>query len=139
MRGASRYSQLFETGQYGRFYCVSGKHARGRTFQIFILPIGEEGIWNGRNNVPLNGNAVEVYGVIGGNPGWNESYGWLREGAWCVDFENLAVERECEKERDRILKKEENERKQIEIKLREDRLLGDYESDEGISGAGVST
>lgn len=37
---------------------------------------------------PLNG-AVEVYGIISGNPGWTEEYGWLRKGPWVKDFELL--------------------------------------------------
>jgi hypothetical protein len=86
MRGANEYAQLFKTGQYGRLYIVSGEHARGKTFHIFVLPAGESGVSNGPNNAPLNQNAVEVYGVTGGQRGWNETYGWLHEGKWVEDF-----------------------------------------------------
>jgi hypothetical protein len=92
MIGAKEYAELFETGQHGRLYLVSGRHARGRTFQIFILPEGEEAIQNS-DNAPLNKDAVEVYGVVHGQPGWNESYGWLYEGKWETDFIQLAKER----------------------------------------------
>jgi hypothetical protein len=83
------YAELFKTGQYGRFYIVSGMHARGRTFHIYILPEGEGGIYNGKDNRPLNENAVEVYGVTGGDPGWSETYGWLHHGKWEQDFAEL--------------------------------------------------
>lgn len=89
MEGAREFAQLFETGQHGQLYIVSGRHARGRTFHIFVLPEGEEAKGNGPNNPPLNADAVEVYGVIDGNPGWTESYGWKKQGPWCADFNYL--------------------------------------------------
>lgn len=96
MKGAREFSELFETGQYGRFYIVSGSHARGRTFHIQILPEGEKAVANGSQNLCANSNAVEVYGIVSGNPGWTETYGWLHEGKWCEDFETLVSEREKE-------------------------------------------
>lgn len=74
MKGAREYSLLFETGQYGRLYITSGSHARGKTFHIQVLPKDELAIPNGDNNACLNEDAVEVYGIIGGNPGWTEYY-----------------------------------------------------------------
>jgi hypothetical protein len=70
MQGATKYARLFKTGQDGGLYFVSGEHARGKTFHIYVLPKGEAAISNGPNNGPLNANAVEVYGIISGNPGW---------------------------------------------------------------------
>jgi len=90
MQGAREFAKLFKTGQYGKLYIVSGNHARGRTFQIQILPKDEVAIPNGENNLCLNKDAVEVYGVTGGNPGWSESYGWLHRGPWEKDFKKLA-------------------------------------------------
>ena len=89
MKGAREYAQLFETGQDGRFYIVSGKHARGLTFRIQILPEGKEAIPNGHGNLCINNDAVLVYGVISGQPGWTESYGWLYRGPWEKDFMKL--------------------------------------------------
>lgn len=89
MKGARRYASLFKTGQYGRLYIVSGHHARGKTFRIYVLPEGEDGVPNGCGNPCLNKNKVEVYGVISGQPGWTETYGWLHKGKWCDDFEEL--------------------------------------------------
>ena len=82
MYGARDFANLFVTGQYGRLYIVAGSHARGRTFRIFVLPEGEVGENNGPNNAPCNKDAVEVYGVVAGNPGWTETYGWLHTGKW---------------------------------------------------------
>lgn len=92
MNGARQFAEYFETGQYGRFYIVSGCHARGKTFHIFILPEGVEARGNGPNNACLNTDAVEVYGIIGGQPGWTESYGWLHRGKWEDDFAALVAD-----------------------------------------------
>lgn len=96
MEGARKFAKLFETGQYGKLYIVSGDHARGLTFRIQVLPEGEKAIPNGSQNLCTNSNAVEVYGVVSGNPGWTESYGWIHKGKWCEDFEKLVSEKEAE-------------------------------------------
>lgn len=96
MRGAREYADLFGTSQHGRLYIVSGYHARGKTFRIFVLPEGEKAIPNGPHNAPLNKDAVEVYGIIGGHPGWTESYGWLHKGKWQQDFEAMVAARKAE-------------------------------------------
>ncbi len=96
MEGARQFSGLFKTGQYGRLYIVSGGHARGSTFHIYVLPKDEEAIRNGWNNGPGNKNAVEVYGIIDGQPGWTESYGWLHAGNWQNDFRKLVERRRKE-------------------------------------------
>ena len=93
MKG-TEFANLFTTGQYGRFYIVSGSHARGNTFRIQILPEGEKAIANGNQNLCLNKDAVEIYGVVSGNPGWTESYGWLHRGKWEEDFNKLVAEKQ---------------------------------------------
>lgn len=107
MQGAREFSELFSTGQYGRFYFVSGSHARGKTFHIFILPVGANAVPNGNNSAPLNKNAVEVYGIVSGQPGWTEKYGWLHHGPWQADFNKIVEGRKSEifaalKEKERI-------------------------------------
>jgi len=92
MKGAREFASLFETGQYGKLYLVSGEHARGKTFRIQVLPKGEEAIPNGSNNLCLNKNAVTVYGEIGGHSGWTEYYGWLHNGPWENDLVELVSE-----------------------------------------------
>ena len=85
MNGAREYCKLFpqkqRLGKSGRLFVVPGSHARGNTFRIYVLP----------NNVSDHNHpdAVEVYGVIGGNPGWSESYGWLHQGPWVQVFEKI--------------------------------------------------
>lgn len=94
MKGADKYCTLFkETQQINRLYLVVAEHARGKTFHIFVLPKDEKAIPNGSMNAPLNKDAVEVYGVVAGNPGWTESYGWLHNGSWQDDFKNLVNKR----------------------------------------------
>lgn len=96
MIGARKFAGLFKTGQHGRLYLVSSRHARGTTFRIYVLPAGVEAIPNSDVNPPLNSDAVEVYGVVSGNPGWTETYGWLHEGKWQADFAELVAQREAE-------------------------------------------
>lgn len=92
MQGATEYARLFRTGQYGKLYLVSSSHARGSTFRIQILPEGKKAEPNGDNNLCLNDDAVVVYGIVGGHPGWTERYGWLETGRWMDDFEKLVKE-----------------------------------------------
>lgn len=96
MIGAREYAELFETGQYGRLYLVSGSHARGLTFHIYVLPKEEIATGNGRHCGPLNKDSVEVFGITGGNPGWTETYGWLHRGPWEQDFASLVENRRAE-------------------------------------------
>lgn len=116
MNGAREFAAYFTTGQYGKLYIVSGRHARGKTFHIYVLPEGEEAKPNGDCNPPLNDNAVEVYGVISGNAGWTESYGWIHTGAWKEDFLELYRQKVSEadiffeKQAQSILKKQQDEK-----------------------------
>ena len=87
MKGAREYAKLFKTGQYGRLYLLSGEHARGYTFHIWVLPDDTT-----IDDFPWK-DAVEVYGITGGNPGWTETYGWLHHGKWEQDFTAMVDER----------------------------------------------
>ena len=90
MEGAKEYCRLFEKAeQFDRLYLLPHCHARGKTFRIYVLPEGEDAIENGGINPPLNDGVVEVYGVVGGNPGWSEEYGWLHKGKWQEDFRQI--------------------------------------------------
>lgn len=126
MKGAREYADLFETGQYGRLYIVSASHARGKTFRIQILPKNEKAISNGPINLCLNPDAVEVYGVVDGQPGWTESYGWLHQGKWIEDFNNMVEQRKEE------IRKKENAWRQQQLKdeheetARVNKLLAEY-------------
>ncbi|HAR39066.1 MAG TPA: hypothetical protein DCS09_11120 [Porphyromonadaceae bacterium] len=96
MKGAREYARLFSTGQHGRLYLVSSSHARGATFRVFVLPLGEKAIKNGDCNAPLNHAAVEVFGVVSGQEGWSEEYGWLHSGPWQEDFHAIVDKRRDE-------------------------------------------
>ena len=80
MKGAREFARLFATGRYGRLSIRSGQHARGYYFHIFVMAASGE-------------DAVEVYGVTSGQPGWTETYGWLHRGKWEEDFMKLVEER----------------------------------------------
>lgn len=119
MQGAREYANLFKTGQYGRFYIVSDSHARGETFHIQILPEGEKAINNGHNNPCLNSNAVEVYGITGGQPGWTETYGWLHEGKWQDDFYSLINAEKLDKQ---SIKNQQEENKKYQALKKQQRV-----------------
>lgn len=129
MKGADEYASLIPTGQYGRLYCVSGEHARGKTFSVFVLPKGVVAVGNGSMNPPLNKDAVEVFGATCGQLGWTEEYGWLRKGVWQADLEKLANSFRLEKQQKEESQKErckEDEEMSFE---RSKELLSDYEND----------
>ena len=96
--------------------------------RIQVLPAGEVAKPNGSNNPCLNSKAVLVYGVVSGNPGWTEVYGWIHEGKWQDDFAKLVAEKQnelSEKER------QEKETQKIAKKKQDDKelsLLADYTS-----------
>lgn len=128
MQGAREYAVLFESGQYGRLYIASGSHARGRTFRIFVLPEGAVTTEKNNWNAPRVPDIVEVFGIVSGQPGWTETYGWLHKGPWVDDFMALV-----EKRREQIAwEKEQREamqsRQEAERVAREAALLATYHS-----------
>ena len=119
MNGAKEYAKLFQTGQHGRLYLLSEEHARGKTFRIWVLPT-DEPVYGSIHNVK---DAVEVFGIIGGQPGWSECYGWLHRGKWQQDFAELVDARREEIEAGKSLRdmelatEEENNRQRIKALL----------------------
>jgi len=126
MKGARKYAQLFNTGQYGKLYITSSSHARGRTFRVQVLPEGEKAKPNGSCNMCLNSSAIEVYGVVCGNPGWTEEYGWKYEGKWVKDFEKLVRSKEMETESKKKARQVTTEEKEETERKRVKSLLSDY-------------
>jgi len=98
MQGARKYARLFETGQYGKLFIESGQHARGLTFNMWIVPDGRVI----KDPPYYDKDCVEVYGITSGHPGWTETYGWLHKGAWQEDFYKLVKEKEDALEAQRI-------------------------------------
>ena len=83
MQGAREYANMFGTNErHGKLRLVSGSHARGKTFHIYVTPDGEK--------------EIEVYGITGGQPGWTETYGWLHKGKWQEDFAAIVESRRKE-------------------------------------------
>jgi hypothetical protein len=61
---------------YYKFIFVTSSHARGKNFHIYLV---ED---NKLSDDMLKEKAFEVYGILGGQNGWTEYYGWLHEGNW---------------------------------------------------------
>ena len=122
MKGAREYAELFKTGQYGRLYIVSSEHARGKTFRIWVLPA----------NVVISTapwstlDAVEVYGITEGHPGWTEAYGWLHRGKWEADFANLVERRRAEIAENTARQGQEKADAEAVLRQRQKTLLDEY-------------
>jgi len=119
MKGAREYVPFLKDGVYGRLYVKTGRHARGYYLHVYVLKEGFD------ETQPLKG-AVEVYGVINGEPGWSEEYGWLHHGPWKTDFELLITSgrlaKETEESRGRVI-----EEKEYKEQLRQQReVLNSY-------------
>lgn len=125
MKGAE-LAYLFETGQYGRLYITSSRHARGETLRIQVLPEGQKAKPNGSMNLCTNKDAVLVYGVISGNPGWTEEYGWLHHGPWKDDFYNLVKEKQEALEKDKAEREARIKAKKKSEEERINNLLSNY-------------
>lgn len=122
MRGATEYARMFRTGQHGKLYLVSGAHARGETFHIWILPTEEE-----IKSMPWTvKNAVEVYGITGGQPGWTETYGWLHKGKWQEDFATLITARTIEIEQAKAEREKAKAEQEVAATERKNALLAAY-------------
>jgi len=122
MRGATEYARMFRTGQHGKLYLVSGSHARGETFHIWILPTEEE-----IKGMPWTvKNAVEVYGITGGQPGWTETYGWLHKGKWQEDFYALVAARMVEIEQAKAEREKAKAEQEAAATERKNALLAAY-------------
>ncbi len=112
MKGADEFKSLFPAhARYdrGMLSVFAGEHARGYTLTI-------------------RANGVEVFGVVDGNPGWTETYGWLFDGPWKKDFEDFCSERqsalyENEKANAALL-----ESRLAREKEQREKLLAEYES-----------
>ena len=128
MQGAREFIGLFRSGQYGRLYIAMGKHARGHTLRIWVLPEGattnEKTDWN----APSIPDIVEVYGIVSGQPGWTESYGWIHNGPWADDFAALVAQRKDQLAWEAQRRKEIQARRESESAARDAVLLSSYHS-----------
>lgn len=124
MIGANEYYDLFDgkSQQIGRLFLQCRTHARGKCFEIFLLPEGAEikgSRISGKDNVC-------IYGVTGGQLGWTETYGWLHTGKWKDDFLAIVEDRKIKKQAAEIKKKIDKEVKAEEEKKRINNLLSTY-------------
>lgn len=124
MKGAKEFYDLFKNNeQFGRLHIVTGSHARGKTFQIYLLPSSEKiygAPWLVVNN-------VEVYGVISGQPGWTEEYGWIHKGKWVDDFNEIVSARKQKMINDSIKWKNQREQQEKDKNELVKSLLDSYE------------
>lgn len=124
MKGADEYYDLFngKSRVIGRLYLQVHAHARGKCFEIFVLPEGAELTKHG--HAPPG--SVEVYGMTGGQRGWTETYGWLHKGKWQDDFEAIVSERRVELAASNAARLETIKQNEIEAQNRVSDLLASY-------------
>lgn len=94
-------------------------HARGKCFRICLV---KDNTLVDKELVSKD-NCLEVYGVIGGNLGWTEEYGWLKKGTWVTpilkylrDLEK-AIEKHDEEQNELKRLKEKENNKPIQEKI----------------------
>ena len=123
MKGAGEYAKFFHgEEQHGKLYIQRGSHARGATLHIWVLPSSEKlkgSIYNCKE-------AVEVYGITSGQPGWTETYGWLHNGKWQEDFQKIFELKKKKAEQSMKYLALRKEEKIKEMLLRTKKLLEKY-------------
>ncbi|MES0444913.1 MAG: hypothetical protein ABUJ92_00070 [Desulfobacterales bacterium] len=125
MKGADEYYDLFKgvSQQIGRLYFQVTSHARGRCFEIILLP---EGVVGSGDYVQRR-DTVELYGMVSGQRGWTEAYGWRHTGKWVADVEKIMETKRLErKEAMENFTKGRTERKKAKLE-KTNALLSDYE------------
>lgn len=126
MDGARQFKHLFpirKTVQHKRLAIYRSDHARGSTLNIYVLPKGVEA--EGRAPWSIE-DSVIVYDAVDGQRGWTESYGWLKKGPWCEDFEKLVKDLQKKYDLNKQKQLENEEKAKQKEKQREDELLADY-------------
>lgn len=121
MKGAKEYAELFgKSVVWGKLFLrVGGNVTKGKTFRIYVL-CGDATVW-------ADEEAIEVYGnITAGKPTLVVEFGWLRQGKWVKDFEEIVA-----KQRKKLADEKHNLKiaKEIQAKKEEDRinkLLSDY-------------
>lgn len=125
MQGADEYYDLFngQSQQIGRLFLQFHTHARGKCFEIFLLPedieIKGDRI-SGRDN-------VEIYGMTGGQRGWTETYGWLHTGKWQDDFYAIVENKKAGRFAENIKRIEKIKKAKTEEKAKISNLLSSYD------------
>ena len=127
MNSAYEYCEVFKKAeQIGRLYVLPSGHARGSTFHIYVLPEGLKLTDDNFFKMNLDNDIVEVYGIISGEPGWTETYGWIHEGKWQTDFEEIYQKRLKELEEEKAKLKALKKSKEAENEKRIKSLLDTY-------------
>jgi len=122
MKGAKEIYDYLPQGVCGRLFIDKSYHARGKTLRIYVLPKGD---WEDIDIHTIK-DAVEVYGITGGLPGWTEKYGWLHKGPWVDDVKRIIKDnKERIKRENEYYNKVAKEREKAE-KERINKLLSDY-------------
>lgn len=125
MQGADKYYNLFsgKSQQIGRLFFQFHTHARGKCFELFLLP---EGVSVKSSTISGTKDAIEVYGMTGGQRGWTETYGWTHKGKWQDDFNDIIEQKELEVKASNIRRKIEVEANEAERKEKVNGLLSSY-------------
>ena len=63
----------------GNIIYALSDHARGKCFRIFLVE-NTHGLTD--KELVDSSNRFEIYGVLGGQNGWTEYYGWKHKGNW---------------------------------------------------------
>lgn len=127
MEGARELAVVFtKPEQIGKLYLLPGSHARGKTFSVYVLPEDEDADIQYESNPPINKNIVEVFGVIGGQCGWTEYYGWIHRGKWENDLNAVFDTRKKEIEENNKKASDEKQKRVESDRLTTKELISKY-------------
>ena len=115
MKGSKPGKFFKNEEKIGKLFIKKTRHTVGNTLQIFVLPFEDADY--------THPDAVEVYGIIAGNKGWDEVYGWIHQGPWVSVFEDIVEQRKQKFLEDLELEKQKKEKESLEAKIRKQQTL----------------
>ena len=115
MKGSKPGKFFKHEEKIGKLFIKKTRHTVGNTLQIFVLP-SEDADYT-------HPDAVEGYGIISGNKGWDEVYGWIHQGPWVTVFEKIFESRKQKFLEDLELEKQKKEKESLEAAARKQQTL----------------
>lgn len=130
MNQHKEYLDLLDKGQKGRLYFfehrIYGGYSRElNPLYIFVIPDGEE-VRLRLNEFPTSPDYVLVYGELPRIKGKAGGFGWLHDGPWKADVENLLAIKKLEKQEKERLEKEQQDNREKEKSDHIKTLLSTY-------------
>lgn len=119
-----RVKEIRDYFYYGNHVAfVFDAHARGRTLDIYLIKNEEELKEKGL----FKCDRVKVYGMVSGQAGWTEKYGWILKGSWCKHITDILNNAVALYEQNRKRADELNRQRKIEERNRAENKAKEFE------------